>query len=102
MALTFVFRAPEAPSSSSKVCMIGECTRALFEGDWDPLMDRLDLLGEGVGVAGGGDGEMLRSLKVGFPLLVTAGTYSISLTSSLFFPLTLVLMKGEGRMVWWK
>ena len=93
MALTFVFRAPEAPSSSSKVCMIGECTHGLFVGDWDPFVDRLVLLGDGEAVAGGGDGETLRSLKVDFPLRVTEGTYSISLTSSLFFPLTLDLMK---------
>jgi hypothetical protein len=59
MALTFVFHAPEAPSSPLKVCMIGEYTHALFVGDWDPLMDYIDLLREGVGVAGGGDGEML-------------------------------------------
>jgi len=68
MALTFVFHAPDAPSSSLKVCMIGECTRGLFVGDWDPFVDRLDLLGAGEAVAGGGDGEMLRGIKVDFPL----------------------------------
>ena len=39
---------------------------------------------------GSGDGETLRREKVGFPFLLTLGTYSISFT--LFFSVTLVLI----------
>ena len=39
---------------------------------------------------GGGDGEMLQREKVGFPFLLTLGTYSISFTLS--FSVTLVLI----------
>jgi hypothetical protein len=43
-------------------------------------MEHLDLLMEGEGVMGGGDGVRLRRAKVGFPFLLIVGTCSISFT----------------------